>query len=178
MTFLIAYVLAAVLAVNLLVTFVVVLCWKAHLFFWARRLTRTGAYSDVEELSMPDGATIVLRRVARPSLPPVGTTVASRVPVLLVHGLAMNHQSFDLGEDSLARRLQRDGFDVWLLTLRSGRSYLWPFGPRHCTFAAMVEQDLPRAVDAVLARTGQARLDIAALSMGGMLVYASLKLHA
>ncbi len=86
----------------------------------------------------------------------------------------MSHSCFDLEEHSLARHLSREGFDVWLLTLRSGRTYLSPFGPKHCDFASMVAHDLPFAVDTVLRRTGKTQLDIAGLSMGGMLVYASL----
>ncbi|MFT3925007.1 MAG: alpha/beta fold hydrolase [Myxococcales bacterium] len=170
MTLLIAYVAAVVFAVSSAITLVVYLLWRGHLAFWGRRLLAEGSYAEVEQLTMPDGGSVTLRRLALHGEP----TTGERMPVLLVHGLAMNHQCLDLGEASLARSLQREGFDVWLVTLRSGRTYLSPFGPRTSTFAAMVEHDLPRAVDIILERTGKPQLDIMGLSMGGMLLYASL----
>lgn len=167
LSLLIAYVAFMVVLVNAAVALVLFLCWRGHLAFWSRRLSRSAEYAELEEHTMPDGGVITLRRIA------AGDN-AHGSPVLLVHGLAMSHHCFDLEEESLARHLQREGFEVWLVTLRSGRSYLSPFGPAHCSFAAMVEHDLPFAVDTILARTGKQQLDIAALSMGGMLLYASL----
>ena len=167
LSLLIAYVAAVVFAVNAAIALVLFLCWKGHVAFWSRRLARYPEYTESEEHRMPDGGLVGLRRLA-------STRGTPGTPVLLVHGLAMSQHCFDFEEDSFARHLAREGFDVWLLTLRSGRSYLSPFGPSHCTFAAMVEHDLPFAVDTILARTGAQQLDIAGLSMGGMLLYASL----
>lgn len=154
--------------------------WWLHLRFW-KRLSVTLAYEAVETLVMPDGGTIELRRVGRSELSgPEGES--SAVPVLMVHGLAMNHRNHDTAEDaSLARYLRGQGRDVWLLTLRSGRPSRslkrpreWLYGPAQSDFAAMVKYDLPIAVREVLARTGQPQLDFAVFSMGGMLLYAGL----
>jgi polyhydroxyalkanoate synthase subunit PhaC len=152
--------------------------WWAHLRFW-RRLSVTLPYEAVEELVLPDGATIELRRVGRADLSgPEGET--SSVPVLMIHGLAMNHRNHDAAEEfSFARYLRNAGRDVWLLTLRSGRAARRRprellFGHPSHDFASMVKHDLPVAVREVLARTGQPQLDVAVFSMGGMLLYAGL----
>ncbi|MFT3924418.1 MAG: alpha/beta fold hydrolase [Myxococcales bacterium] len=154
------------------VTSLLFLFWRAHLWYWSRSLAVDAQYVEQISAKLSDGGAVELRRLA--STEDGLSAPIERVPVLLVHGLAMRETCFDLGETSLARHLQREGFDVWLLTLRSGRGALWPFGPKHCHFAAMVAHDLPYAVDEVLRRTGAKQLDIAALSMGGMIVYASL----
>jgi polyhydroxyalkanoate synthase subunit PhaC len=154
--------------------------WWAHLRFW-RRLSVDLPYEAVEQLVMPDGGTIELRRVGRSRLSG-SAGESSDVPVLMVHGLAMNHRNHDTAEEvSLARYLRSQGRDVWLLTLRSGRlarSLKRPrelvYGPAQSDFAAMVKHDLPSAVREVLARTGQRQLDFAVFSMGGMLLYAGL----
>jgi polyhydroxyalkanoate synthase len=168
-----AYVAVCVLGVTGVITGLVYLAWRGHLSFWSRRLALAPLYAEVEEHTLPDGGMITLRRVAR-TADAERNAPSSRVPVLLVHGLAMSQHCFDLEQQSLTRYLEREGFDVWLLTLRSGRTYLSPFGPKQCDFAAMVSHDLPFAVDTILARTGHSQVDIAGLSMGGMLLYASL----
>jgi polyhydroxyalkanoate synthase subunit PhaC len=160
MTLLFLYI-AGVLLAQLLV---VLLVWWAHLRFWRWRLQVERAYDHVEQIALPDGGRIELRRLT-----------GTGVPVLLVHGLAMNHRNQDIAEEvSFARHLRAQGRDVWLLTLRSGRTHLSVFGQSHSHFSAMVKHDFPVAVNTVLARTGQAQLDLAGFSMGGMLVYATL----
>ena len=157
-------------AVLSLPVLLVVGLWWAHLRFWRVRLHRPMTYALEQEIELPDGGTIELRRVCLPRAAPV-----DECPVLMIHGLAMNHRNHDHAEDaSLARYLSAQGRDVWLLTLRSGRSRPSLFGPRHSAFAAMVEHDLPSAVARVLALTGATRVDVAGFSMGGMLLYASL----
>jgi polyhydroxyalkanoate synthase len=155
-------------------TLVVLVLWWAHLRFWGGRLQLPLDYAATEELVMPDGGTIELRRIGASST--VGARGgASRVPVLLIHGLAMNHRNHDGSEDgSFARYLRDQGRDVWLLTLRSGRSSRSFRGHPRSDFAAMVKYDVPSAVDAVLDRTGQPQLDLGGFSMGGMLLYATL----
>jgi len=161
-----------------LIHVVVLGLWWAHLRFW-RRLGVTLPYEAVEELVMPDGGVIELRRVGRSQLEGAEGEV-SNVPVLMIHGLAMNHRNHDTSEDfSFARYLRNEGRDVWLLTLRSGRAARRHprellFGNPTTDFASMVQHDLPVAVHEVLARTGQPQLDVAVFSMGGMLLYAGL----
>ncbi|MBM4360290.1 MAG: alpha/beta fold hydrolase [Deltaproteobacteria bacterium] len=151
---------------GLAVVLVAALTW-AHLAFWTRRLTLPMPYARVEELRTADGATIELRRLRE--LPAEGS-----VPVLLVHGLGANHRNNDLHpEFSLARHLEAEGRDVWLLTLRSGRKTP---GPERALvrFDAMARYDLPTAIETVRSRTGASRIDYLGFSMGGLLLYAAL----
>ncbi|MDB4977560.1 MAG: lipase, partial [Myxococcaceae bacterium] len=156
------------------ITSLVLAVWSVHLWFWRRRLSVPLEYSATEKLVMPDGAVIELRRLGASST--VGARgESSPVPVLLMHGLAMNHRNHDTAEGtSFARHLRDQGRDVWLLTLRSGFSPLSVFGHPKADFASMVEHDVPHAVATVLARTGQRQLDMVGFSMGGMLLYATL----
>ncbi|MDB4990449.1 MAG: lipase [Myxococcaceae bacterium] len=156
------------------ITLLVLMVWAAHIWFWRRRLSVPLDYAAVEKLVMPDGAVIELRRLdATSTLGPKGER--SPVPVLLLHGLAMNHRNHDAAEQSsFARHLRNHGRDVWLLTVRSGFSPLSVFGHPKADFASMVKYDVPHAVATVLARTGQRQLDVAGFSMGGMLLYATL----
>ena len=141
-------------AVNVAIIATVLLAWWAHLRFWRWRLELKHEYEHVEVLTLPDGG---LNRAASDRRPtdagPQGES--SKLPVLLLHGLAMNHRNHDSCEDaSFARHLHKQGRDVWLLTSRSGRTGMTVLGPKHSTFAAMVQHDVPCAVQAVLAHTG------------------------
>jgi polyhydroxyalkanoate synthase subunit PhaC len=134
-----------------------------HARYWARRLGRRLHYDETHELTTEDGAPLTLRRL-RGS---VG------VPVLLVHGIGMNHRNTDLDEErSLARYLRGAGRDVWLVTLRSGCRRL----PRGVVvdFEHMARFDVPLAVETVLAATGLHAVDYVGFSMGGMLIYSAL----
>ena len=143
----------------------------AHLRYWVGRLTLSLPYSTTERIETPDGARIELYR-----LPPAeGVAAEPQPPVLLVHGLGANYRNQDLHPDhSLARHLAARGRDVWLLNLRSGLGGWTRAEAARVRFAAMVDQDLPIGVRAVLDRTGAAALDYVGFSMGGMLLYAAL----
>jgi pimeloyl-ACP methyl ester carboxylesterase len=94
--------------------------------------------------------------------------------VLLVHGIGANHRNLDAEpERSLARLLHESGRDVWLLTLRSGRSDRRLLEHRKVRFRSMVDHDLPLAVEEILARTKATSIDFVGFSMGGMLLYAA-----
>lgn len=105
---LLGFVAATVLAVAL---------W-AHALFWRRRIAIALPYAETHRIATADKSAIELRRITQP--------VAQVLPpVLLVHGIAINHRNMDTHPDySLARALAKTGRDVWLLTLRSGRSDL------------------------------------------------------
>jgi polyhydroxyalkanoate synthase len=149
-----------------LLAFVVLVAWWAHLRFWSKRLSVLVSYELEESLHMPDGGRIVLRRLR-------GTAQKSDVPVLLVHGIAVNHRNNDLlPERSFARFLAEQGRDVWLVTLRSGGSARRLRS--RAAFKAMRDHDLPSAVAEVLRRTSAAQLDLCCYSMGGMVLYAAL----
>lgn len=125
-------------------------------------------YALVERLPTPDGACIELRRLP-------GDTLVARPPVLLVHGIAIDHRNNDMLESlSLARTLRAAGRDVWLLTLRSGIEGASWRHMRRVRFDPMARHDLPMAVAEVRARTGAAAIDYVGFSMGGMLLYAAL----
>lgn len=144
----------------------VVAAWL-HLRFWTRRLTRSVSYDETLRIATPDGSAFELRRLrgAAGSLP----------PVVIVHGIAMNHRNLDPDADlSLARDLHAAGRDVWLLTLRCGRQDLSWRERRACRFEALARYDVPGAVATVLARTGAQQVDYVGFSMGGILLYAAL----
>ena len=139
-----------------------------HLAFWTRRLSVPMTYDLTVRVPTPDGSAFDLRRI----LP---KTPSPLPPVLLVHGIAINHRNLDTHPNrSLARHLAAAGRDVWLLTLRSGRWDLSAKERATVRFTAMVEQDIPLAVQEILARTSAAQLDYVGFSMGGMLLYAAL----
>jgi polyhydroxyalkanoate synthase len=140
----------------------------AHVTFWTRRLARAVEYAETLRLPTPDGSAFELRHL-RPQGEPHAT------PVLLVHGIAINHRNMDSDAQwSLARMLAASGRDTWLLTLRSGRSDLTWAERRAARFSAMAHHDVPLAVQEVLRRTGASSLDYIGFSMGGMLAYATL----
>lgn len=154
------------LALALGVAVAIVIAVVLHLRYWVRRLAVPMTYASVERLPTDDGSAIELRHIE----PSVATALP---PVLLVHGVAVNHRNHDLHPRfSLARHLAAAGRDVWLLTLRSGRADRRRSEP--VSFARMVRYDVPFAVQSVLARTGATQLDYVGFSMGGMLLYASL----
>jgi polyhydroxyalkanoate synthase len=149
-----------------LLALVVLGAWWAHLRFWSKRLSVSVSYELEETLRMPDGGRIVIRRLR-------SAVDSAQPPVLLVHGIAVNHRNNDLvPERSFARFLADRGRDVWLVTLRSGVSER-TFRSR-AAFKAMRDHDLPRAVGEVLERTAATQLDLCCYSMGGMVLYAAL----
>jgi len=139
-----------------------------HYVFWVRRFTLDVPYETTERLPTADGSAVELRRLPR-------ADETSGPPVLLVHGLALNHRNNDLTEDlSLGRYLANAGRDVWLLTLRSGRDDLPWREERTATFETMARHDLLVGIDAVRERTGAEAVDYVGFSMGGMLMYAAV----
>jgi len=141
--------------------------WWLHLWFWARRLRVEMDYERVLRLPAGDGGHFELRRLT--------PTCSAAPPVLLVHGVGVNHRSHDaLPEVSLARALAAANRDVWLLTLRSGLTGLSFRERRKVRFLAMADHDVPEAIAHVLDVTNAEALDYVGYSMGGMLLYAAL----
>ncbi len=94
-------------------------------------------------------------------------------PVILVHGVSSNHRTWDLDADrSLARRLQTDGYDAWLLDLRGHGLATHDAGDRRQRSGWSIEDyaryDLPAAIDHVRQDTGYDRVAYVGHSMGGM----------
>ncbi|MGE0785473.1 MAG: lipase family alpha/beta hydrolase [Sandaracinaceae bacterium] len=151
-----------------------------HYGYWVRRFTLDVPYESVERIPTGDGSFVELRRlpsVAPRELVDEGSDESEddRPPVLLVHGIALNHRNNDLTEDiSLGRALGRSGRDVWLLTLRCGRDDLPWREERLVSFERMARYDLAAGIEAVLERTGARQLDYVGFSMGGILLYAAI----
>ena len=118
--------------------------------------------AQTARLSTEDGAEIVLHR--HPAAGP---------PVVVVHGIASNHRSWDLTSDrSLAEVLQEAGFDAWLLNLRGhGEALLTADGDRQRHGWALDDygaHDLRAAIDHIRAKTAAKKVAVVGHSMGGM----------
>lgn len=104
---------------------------------------------------------------------------AHRTPVLLCHGMSSNRWNMDgPGRISMARFLQRYGYDVWVVELRgagrSTRPTLWNRKSYNWTFEDYVQHDAPAALQTVLRETGARQVHWVGHSMGGMIAYALL----
>lgn len=97
----------------------------------------------------------------------------TRAPVLLVHGFGQNRYAWHLPARSLANHLARAGYDVFNLDLRGhGRSrHFGARAPRHVD--DYITEDLPTAVDEILALTGQRVPFLVGHSLGGLISYAA-----
>lgn len=134
-----------------------------HYAFWSWRLGVPTREDEVLEARTRDGWTLSLGR-RRPRAP------ARRPPVLLVHGIAMNRQAFDFGVErwSVAAFLARAGFDCFTLDLRGhGRSRRGP--TRRWNLDTYLAEDLPAALDAIRAATGEPRVLYVGHSQGAIL---------
>lgn len=98
-------------------------------------------------------------------------------PVLLVHGMGVNHYNWDYREEvSLAAYLQARDYDVWVPDLRGDPGTVAPSrrARRGWTVQDHAEHDLPAVIDAVRAATGRDQLYWVGHSMGGILLYMQL----
>jgi len=97
----------------------------------------------------------------------------TRAPVLLVHGFGQNRYAWHLPARSLANHLACAGYDVFNLDLRGhGRSrHFGARAPRHVD--DYIAEDLPIAVEEVLAHTGKRPAFLVGHSLGGLVSYAA-----
>jgi pimeloyl-ACP methyl ester carboxylesterase len=134
-----------------------------HYAFWTWRLGVEPREDEVVLARTGDGWTLSLGR-RRPR------GAALRPPVLLVHGIAMNRQAFDFGVErySVAAFLARAGFDCFVLDLRGhGRSRRGP--TRGWTLDTYLAEDLPAALEAIRAATGEEQVLYVGHSQGAIL---------
>ncbi len=134
-----------------------------HYAFWTWRFRVPTREDEVLRFRTGDGWTLSLGRRR-----PRGT--ALRPPVLLVHGIAMNRQAFDFGVErySVAACLARAGFDCFTLDLRgAGRARRGPTD--RWTLDTYLAEDLPAALDAIRAATGEERVLYVGHSQGAIL---------
>jgi pimeloyl-ACP methyl ester carboxylesterase len=143
-----------------------------HYVFWQWKLRVTPGEDELLRAPTRDGWSLALgHRRARGATP-------RRPPVLLVHGIAMNRQAFDFGVErySLAAHLAASGLECFTLDLRGhGASRLGPHG--RWNLDTYLREDLPAALDAIRARTGEARVLYVGHSQGAILGLAACALY-
>jgi pimeloyl-ACP methyl ester carboxylesterase len=154
----------ALIAFALALAILLLAAW-AHLRFWRWRLAAPGREDERLTARTADGWLLCLGR-RRPQGPPRSP------PVLLVHGLAMNRLALDFGVEplSLSAHLAAGGLDCFALDLRGhGDSRPGPGAPRRWTLDDYLDLDVPAALDAVAAATGEPRVLWVGHSQGALL---------
>ncbi len=145
-----------------------------HYAFWTRRLAAPVLDDEVLPAVTRDGWWLALGH-RRPRAAP------RRPPVLLVHGIAVNRETLDFGVErySLAAFLSRAGFDCFALDLRGhGDSRARVPAPlRRWNLDTNLAEDVPAALDAVRAATGEDRVLWVGHSQGAILGMATCVLH-
>jgi pimeloyl-ACP methyl ester carboxylesterase len=146
-----------------------------HYAFWTRRLAAPTSEDEVIWATTRDGWRLALGyRRPRTSEEARGR----RPPVLLVHGIAMNRQAFDFGvvRYSVSAFLARAGFACYALDLRghggsrSGPTARW-------NLDTYLSEDLPAALDAIRAHSGEPDVLYVGHSQGGLLGMAACVLY-
>jgi predicted alpha/beta hydrolase len=164
--------LAPELLLLLLLGLVAVLgSWVGSLAFLLKKLRMSDPTGDVFRIPLPAPEQEIAFLRYKPD------TIRYAEPVILCHGLGANRFNLDFFDDgdgsdrrSLARYLSRRGFDVWLLELRgTGLARV----PRRADWSLddEVNEDLPTAIEAVLAESGAARVLWVGHSKGGIMQY-------
>jgi pimeloyl-ACP methyl ester carboxylesterase len=145
-----------------------------HHAFWSWRLRMPAREDELLFARTGDGWRLALGH-CRPAGP------ARPVPVLLVHGIAMNRQAFEFGLSryALAPYLAAAGFDCFSLDLRGhGASRnRGSSGAGTWNLDTYLAQDLPAAFDAVHRATGAERVLYVGHSQGALLGLAAASIH-
>lgn len=156
-----------------LVLLAIALATWAHFAYWGRRLRLRPEVDQVLHARTRDGWRIALhRRRARGA--PRG------IPVLLCHGIAVNHHAMDFAVPglSLALTLAGRGFDCFSVDLRGhGASSPEPGAPRTWTLDDYLREDVPAALAAIRKETGQSRVLWVGHSQGAILGLAACALE-
>jgi pimeloyl-ACP methyl ester carboxylesterase len=142
-----------------------------HYAFWQWRLRLAPLEDALIRVVTGDGWDLALGR-RRPR------GVPQAPPVLLVHGIAMNRQTFEFGiaRWALADHLARAGFDCFSLDLR-GHGASRRGSPRRWNLDTYVREDLPAALDAIERETGARRVLYVGHSQGGIIGLAACALY-
>lgn len=146
------------------------LAW-AHVVFWTYRFAPRGRPDELHYVRTADGWGLAVRRYR-----PRGSRRFAE-PVLLWHGLAVNHFNLDWDPPyGLAQYLAERGYDCFVPSLRGNGEGDRP-GPHHpdlrwgFSFDEHRAFDVPAVLDHVREVTGAPRLLWIGHSMGGMLAY-------
>jgi pimeloyl-ACP methyl ester carboxylesterase len=146
-----------------------------HVAFWRWRLRLAPREDELLAARTADGWELALGRCR-----PRGTALGP--PVLLVHGIAMNRQAFELGlpRYALAAYLAEAGLDCFSLDLRGhgGSRRAGPGARRRCDLDTYLAEDLPAALEAIRAATGSSRVLYVGHSQGAVLGLAAASVHA
>lgn len=120
---------------------------------------------------VPDGAT---EGVIRLTCYPGRGAPATRRPVLMIHGYSASGTTFahPSVDPNLAGHLWREGFEPWIVDLRT--SCGMPTADKPWTFEQIALADVPAAVRFVCARTGAARIDVVSHCMGSAMLAMTL----
>lgn len=144
-----------------------------HFAYWRRRLTLRPEVDQHLYARTKDGWRIALyRRRARGA--------ARRPPVLLCHGIAVNHHAMDFAVPglSLALTLAGRGFDCFSIDLRGhGSSTAEPGARGIWTLDDYLREDVPAALDAIRDETGSDQVLWVGHSQGALLGLAACALH-
>ena len=108
----------------------------------------------------------------------VGKKTRIQSPIVLVHGLFVNSLFFNLDEEqSLARYLAKEGFDVWNLSLRGTGRSLNPLkgGPKNWSLDDIIDRDLSAVIRYVQKEGGSSKVICLGYEMGGLLLYGYLE---
>lgn len=159
----------------LLAALALALAAVAHLLFWSWRLRAPAREDALLFAPTRDGWDLALGR-----LRPRGPGPARLPPVLLVHGIAMNRQTFEFGVErfALAAHLAAAGFDCFSLDHRGhGASRRRPGAAARWDLDTYLREDLPAALDAIRAETGSERVLYVGHSQGAVLGLAACGLY-
>ncbi len=137
---------------------------------WVRRNLLSHSGVDIHFATTEDGWHLALRRY----LP---EKKMFKEPVFLCHGLGSNGYIFDMSrERSLARYLQRQGFEVWILELRGAglsKTPAWFLRRNQETaFNHFLEKDVPAALGLIQKLSESNKLFWIGHGLGGMMGYA------
>ena len=108
----------------------------------------------------------------------MGKKARRQSPVVLIHGLFVNSLFFNLDEDqSFARYLAKEGFDVWNLSLRGTGRSLNPLkgGAKSWSLDDMIDRDLSAVIRYVQKESGSSKVICLGYEMGGLLLYGYLE---
>ncbi|HTN52047.1 MAG TPA: alpha/beta hydrolase [Anaeromyxobacter sp.] len=148
-----------------------------HWLFWTWRLAVPPREDELLAAPTRDGWLLALGH-NRPR------GAARRPPVLLVHGIAMNRQAFEFGLErwALAPYLARAGLDCFALDHRGhGGSRRAPGhvprAPARWSLDTYLAEDVPAALDAIRARTGEERVLWVGHSQGALIGLAACALY-
>jgi len=144
-----------------------------HYLFWTWKLRAPGTQDEILYATTRDGWRIALSHRRARGAP-------RQPPVLLCHGIAVNHLSVDFGVDrySLAAFLSGAGFDCYALDLRGhGASVPPPGAIRRWNLDTYLREDIPAALDAIRAATGAPAVLWVGHSQGAILGLAACGLY-